>query len=234
MTRKGKFQLLSYLIDENLIYYKSLNKNKKIVAFAMFETIGISSVISILNQFLKKRLIQYYTVQLNTLDNDKKIILLNFEENKKDSIIKIFNEVERELVENKHPLSFFKNSKLEWKFLEPLLKKSSSKVSLMKSSNSILFLNSTHSFFLNIYSLNLDYLDNFESFIRSFLKITNSFKRNGYLIFNFRIDNNDEITFNPFFAANLAAVVPPVPAPTTITSKDFCIISMAIVLKFNN
>ena len=77
MTRKGKFQLLSYLIDENLIYYKSLNKNKKIIAFAMFETIKINSVIPTLNQFLKKRIIKYYTIQLNTLEIDKIIIKRN-------------------------------------------------------------------------------------------------------------------------------------------------------------
>ncbi|MFX1427164.1 MAG: hypothetical protein ACFFBE_11985 [Promethearchaeota archaeon] len=179
-----------------------MNKNKKIVAFAMFETTSIHllEIISTLNQFLKKRLIEYYTIQLNTLEIDKKIFILNFEENRRDSIVKIFHEVEKDLVEKNYHLKFFKNSKLEWKFLEPILKKSSSRVSLMRQSNSILFQNSSDSFLLNIYSVNLDYLDSLESFIKSFLNIVNSFSRNGYLIFNFRIDNNNEIIIHPFFA----------------------------------
>jgi hypothetical protein len=199
MTRKGKFQILSYLIDENLIYYKSLNKNKKIVAFAMFETVFINPIISTLNNFLRKRFIQYYTIQWNSLEKNKKVFLLNFEEEKKESIIKIFNEVGQKLRRVNDTLIFFKNSQLEWKFLEPILKESSSKVSLMKQSNSILVLNRNDSFLLNMYNVDLDYLENLEFFFYNFLKILNSFNKEGYLLFTFRIDHNDEITFSPFY-----------------------------------
>ncbi|MFX1280896.1 MAG: hypothetical protein ACFFA3_16090 [Promethearchaeota archaeon] len=177
-----------------------MNKNKKIVAFAMFETNNITSVLPTLNKFLKKRLIRYYTVQLNTLENMKQIILLNFEEIKKDLIIKVFNQVMQDLVENIGTITFFKNSNLERKFLEPILKKSSSKVSLIKQNKSIVFSNGNSSFFLNIYSVNLDYLDDLDSFISNFLKIVSNFNRSGYLTFNFRIDNNDQIIFSPLFS----------------------------------
>lgn len=199
MNRKGKFQLLSYLIDENLIYYKSLNKNKKIVAFALFETILINPIISVLNHYLKKRYIPYYTIQWNTWAKEKIVFLLNFEEKKKESVIKIFNEVREKLCETNSTITFFKNSQLEWKFLEPILKESGSKTSLIKQSNSILVLNSNDSFLLDFYNVDLDYLENQEFFINNFLKILTSFNREGYLLFTFRINNNDEITFNPFY-----------------------------------
>lgn len=199
MNRKGKFQLLSYLIDENLIFYKSLNNTKKIVAFAMFETIVINPIISTLNHYLRKRYIPYYTIQWNTWAKNKIVFLLNFEEKKKESVIKIFSEVRQKLCGINSTITFFKNSQLEWKFLEPILKESSSKASLIKQSNSILVINSNDSFLLDFYNVDLDFLENQEFFIKNFLKILTSFNREGYLLFTFRINNDGEITFNPFY-----------------------------------
>lgn len=203
MTKKSKFQLLSYLVDEYLIYYKSLNKNKKLVAFAMFETVVINSIITVLNQFLRKRLIQYYTIQLNILEKNRNVFLLNFEEIKKENILKIFNDIQQKLVEENNALKFLKNSKLERKFLEPIIKKVNSKVSLMKHGESILVLNNSNSFLLNFYYIDFDYLENKNSFINNFIKIINNFEREGYLIFNFKIDNNEEIKFSPYFVENV-------------------------------
>jgi hypothetical protein len=78
MPKKGKYQLLSYLVNRYLIFYKSLNRNKKIVAFAMFEANSLNKTIPILNEFLKKRFIQSYSIQLNTLQEKKKSLLPTF------------------------------------------------------------------------------------------------------------------------------------------------------------
>ena len=203
MTKKGKFQLLSYLVDENLIYYKSLNKNKKLIAFAMFETVIINPIINVLNQFLRKRYIQYYTIQLNMLENNGNIFLLNFEEIKKENIIKIFNDIQQKLDEENINLRFLKNSKLERKFLEPIIKNANSKVSIMKHDESILVLNNSDSFLFNFYFIDFDYLENKDSFVNNFIKVINNFEREGYLIFNFKIDSNEEIKFSPYFVEKI-------------------------------
>jgi hypothetical protein len=199
MTRKGKFQLLSYLVDESLLYYKSLNKNKKIIAFAMFETIAINHIIPILNKYLTKRFISYYTIQWDTLKTDKKVFILSFEEEKKESIIKAYNELEKKLRRINSQHKFFNGSQLEGKFLAPILKEPTSKVSIVKENSSMLILNNNNSYLLDAYNLSLDYMENQEFFITNFLKILNSFKREGYLFFNFRLNNDDIVVFNPFY-----------------------------------
>jgi len=203
MTKKGKFQLLSYLVDENLIYYKSLNKNKKLVAFAMFKTVIINPIINILNQFLKKRFIQYYTIQLNILEKNSYVFLLNFEEIKKESIIKIFNDIQQKIVEENNTIKFLKNSELERQFLKPIIRKMNSKVSLIKQDESIIVLNNSDSFLLDFYYIDFDFLENKETLINNFIKIINNFDREGYLIINIKIDNNEEIKFSPYFVEKI-------------------------------
>jgi hypothetical protein len=203
MTKKGKFQLLSYLVDEYLIYYKSLNKNKKLVAFAIFETVNFNPIITVLNNFLRNRYIQYYTIQLNMVEHKKYTFILNFEEVKRENIIKTFNDLYKKLVEENNALRFLKNTKLERKFLEPIIKKLNSKVSIMKNGESLLLLNNENSFLLDFYSLDFDLLENKDSFVNNFIKIINNFEREGYLIFNFKIDNNDEIEIHPYFVENV-------------------------------
>ncbi|MFW9943185.1 MAG: hypothetical protein ACFFFT_19265 [Candidatus Thorarchaeota archaeon] len=199
MTKKGKFQLLSYLVDEYLIYYKSLNKKKKLIAFAMFETVNVHPIISFLNNLLIKRYIKYYTIQLNMLEHIKYTFILNFEEVKRENILKTFNDVFQKVVEENNTLKFFKNSKLEKKFLEPIIRNVNSKVSIMKNGESLLLLNNKKSFLFDFYSIDFDLLENKDSFVNNFIKIINNFEREGYLIFNFKIDNNDEIEIYPYF-----------------------------------
>ena len=60
MVKKGKFKLLSYVIEDQLIFYKSLNKNKKILAFSIIEAESFFPLLQILSDFLRKRFIKYF------------------------------------------------------------------------------------------------------------------------------------------------------------------------------
>ena len=73
----------------------------------------------------------------------------------------------------------------------------------MKHGESILVLNNSDSFLLSFYYIDFDYLENKNSFINNFIKVINNFEREGYLNFNFRIDNNEEIKFSPYFVENI-------------------------------
>ncbi|MFW9864911.1 MAG: hypothetical protein ACFFEN_02345 [Candidatus Thorarchaeota archaeon] len=200
MAKKGKYQLLSYLVDKELIFYKSLNRNKKVVAFAMLETSSFNPLIASLNDYLRKRFLHYYSLQLNILEEHRNIVLLNFEETKKEDLTKMFNVVRQKIVVNKSKTFFLQNSQLEKAFLEPILKEIKSKASLWKKSESIQLSNNLNSFNINFYNINLNYLDSKDSFIENFLKISKSFNRKGYLILNFRIDYNDEIIVSAYFS----------------------------------
>lgn len=199
MTKKGKYQLLSYLIDKKLIFYKSLNRHKKLIAFAMLESNSLNEIIPILNKFLKKRLIQYYSLQLNTFERNKKHFLLYFEEIKKESIIRAFSIIHQKLIEQNTHFKLLENSFLEKEFLEIIIKEVESNTSLIKHNKSLLVTNKNSSFLLDIFTINLEDLDNKDSFIFNFINIINNFNRKGYLICNFLCDNNEEIKFSLYF-----------------------------------
>ena len=199
MVKKGKYQLLSYLVDRYLIFYKSFNRHKKIIAFAMFEANSFRLVIPILNEFLKKRFIQYYSIQLNTLQEEKKICILNFEEIKKENIVRLFNIIHQKFTEMNPSVKFKEESILEQKFLELIFTKADSNTRVMKLSESIIIVNNNTSIHLDFFSINLDKLDNQDAFIHNFVNIINNFDRKGYLTINFLCNNDDEIKFSLYF-----------------------------------
>jgi len=199
MVKKGKYQLLSYLVDRYLIFYKSLNRNKKIIAFAMFEANSLNQIIPILNEFLKKRFIQYYSIQINTLQESNFLFLLNFEEINKENIIRLFNIIRQNFIEKNLVIKFQVDSILEQRFLELILKKVDSNTSLMKMGESILVESNNISIQLDFFSINLDKLDKKESFFHNFISLINNFNRKGYLIINFLCNNDEEIKFSLYF-----------------------------------
>ena len=200
MVKKGKYQLLSYLVDRYLIFYKSLNRIKKIVAFAIFEANSSYLIIPMLNEFLKKRFIKYYSIQLNTLEEKKITFILNFEDIKKENIVRLFSILHQNLTEKNLGIDFQIDSILESKFLEIILKQVDSNTSVMKLAESILVVNNNISFQLGFYSINFVNLDKKDTFVHNFINIINNFNRKGYLIFNFLLGNDDQIKFTLYFA----------------------------------
>jgi hypothetical protein len=199
MVSKGKYQLLSYLVDRYLLFYKSFNRNKKIVAFAMFEVNSFNQIIPVLNEFLRKRFIQYYSIQINTIQENKKICILNFEEIKKENIIRLFNIIHQSFNEKHLPVKFQEKSILEQKFLELISTKIDSNTSISRFDESILIVNNTTTLKLNFYSINLDEADSQDVFFHNLINIINNFNRKGYLIINFLCDNDEEIKFSLYF-----------------------------------
>ncbi len=200
MVKKGKYQLLSYLVDQHLIFYKSLNRNRKIIAFAIFEASTFNRIIPILNGFLKKRFIQYYSIQLNTLQEKTILFLLNFEEIRKENIVQLFNIIRQNFAEENLPCKFHIDSTLEQKFLDLILTKADSSTSLRKLAESILVTNNETQFQLDFFSINIDRLDRKNSFLHNFISIINNFNRRGFLIITFLCNNDEEIKFSLFFS----------------------------------
>lgn len=199
MVKKGKFKLLSYLIDDYLIFYKSLNRNKKIVAFSILETESYHLLITILNRFLNQRFINYYSIQININDMGKKVIFLNFEDKTKDSIIKLFNLINQKLNNCKSKILFLLKDQLEKIFLNIILNNSSSNIKISKMSDSILIKDEKSSTYIDIYDINLSNIDNKSTFFHNFLNLLNKLNRKGYLVINLKRDIQDNIIFTTNF-----------------------------------
>ena len=199
MVKKGKFCLLSYVIEGPLIFYKSINKTKKLLAFSVIQTEEFYPLMQILIEFLNKRFIKYFSVQLRVPDNKKKIFLLNFEEDNKDVIIKFFNIVFQKLAQFKNYLNVLTKEALEETFLDVFKNKISPNLSILKSDDSILIKNHRSSTIYNFYILNLDRIQTQFSFFHSFLNLARSFNIKGYLILNFKIDRESNVNITIYF-----------------------------------
>lgn len=199
MVKKGKYKLFSYLIENHLIFYKSLRKNDKIIAFAILEDLNLNLIESLSNEFLKKRIIQYFSIQIDIFENNKKLLLLNFEDDTKEGIIKAFNIVQQKMIETHFPFKFLKEKLLEVRFLKIIFEKLNSNTSINKSSESILISSEKESKIFNFYSIDLDLIKKKKLFISNFLNLIKNLGKMGHLIFHFRIDCNDIIELTSYF-----------------------------------
>ena len=199
MVKKSKYKLFSYLIENCLIYYKSLRENNKIISFAILECLNYKSIDSILNDLLRRRVIQYYSIQINTDDKNKKVILLNFEESKKENIIKAFNIVQQNLGETHKPTKFLKEKFLEERFLAIIFQNFSSNTTITKSSESIIISTENKLKVLNFFTIDFDFIEKTHTFISNFLNLVTNIAEKGFLILNFKIENSENIKISPYF-----------------------------------
>ncbi len=199
MVKKGKFKLFNYLIENHLIYYKSITKNDKIIAFAILVYKNSKSFLSVLNEFLRKRIIQYYAIQINTNENCEKLLFLNFEDSKKERIIKSFNFIQQTIFEIHNSAKFLKEKDLEAQFLSNLSQEINSNSFITKLSESIKISNDNNSKVFNFFLINFDFIKKKESFILDFLKLINNLGSKGFLIINFKTDHNDNIKISSYF-----------------------------------
>jgi len=199
MVKKGKYKLFNYLIENHLIYYKSIRKNDKIVAFAILIYKNSKSILSFLNEFLRKRIIQYYAIQINTNENCEKLLLLNFEDSKKERIIKSFNFIQQTIFKTHNSAKFLKEKDLEAQFLSNLSQEINSNSFITKLSESIKISNDHCSKAFSFFLINLDFIKKKKSFILDFLKLINDLGGKGFLIINFKTDHNDNIKISSYF-----------------------------------
>ncbi|MFX0000697.1 MAG: hypothetical protein ACFE9Q_05745 [Candidatus Hodarchaeota archaeon] len=199
MVKKGKYKLFGYIIENQLLFYKNLGRNEKIIAFTIIDYHEFKSIHSILNDFLRNKVIQYYAIQMDTQEKSEKLLILNFEDSKKEIIIKSFNFIQQKLIETNEPLKFLKEKNLESKFLSIISQDINSNTSITRLSDSLQISSNNNSKLFNFFLLNLDLIKKRDSFILNFLKLINNLGRKGILICNFKIDNNDNIKLSSFF-----------------------------------
>ncbi len=199
MVKKGKFKLLSFLIENQLIYYKSLNKNKKLLAFSIIETKTLLKIIPILNNFLKKRFLLYYSIQINIPKKRRKLILLNFIGNDKNRIIKFFSLINQQISECDKSVKFLKNRYLKRQFLYIISNKINVDINTMKLGDSLILKHDEDLQFLHFYQINCPFIKNKNVSLHNLLKLLNNFNRKGFLIFNIKVNNKEELIYHAYF-----------------------------------
>ncbi|MFX0024882.1 MAG: hypothetical protein ACFE8M_00595 [Candidatus Hermodarchaeota archaeon] len=189
MTKKGRFKLLSYLIEDCLIYYKSLNKSEKLFAFSIFKVSNLNQIILILNEFLKKGFFYYYSIQINIPNRDIEVILC-FRANEKNQIIELFGLTSHKLIEYDHSIKFLKKRNLEGNFINIFLRNFDSNIRIYKKPESILIKNHAHEKVLEFYDIIIKGYENQNQILIHLINFIKNLNQKGYLILNFKIFDN--------------------------------------------
>ncbi|MFX1370263.1 MAG: hypothetical protein ACFFCE_00265 [Promethearchaeota archaeon] len=174
--KKGKYQPFSYFIEQELIFYNSLNQKKNVLAFGILQTRDISNLIQILNNFIKKSCLNSYTIQIG-MHSETHIILKYICEEKKE-IVQDYSKL-CELLNNKEiPFCLLENNLLEMEFLGILRngnapKLNELKISISNSKNGLSLKNDKYSINYFFYDIKLDLVMEdiyFFQHIKKFLK----------------------------------------------------------------
>ena len=179
MGKKGKFKLFSFLLEKHLIYYKSLNKNNKLIAFSIFEINNLLQVIPFLNDFLLNKFLFYYSIQINVPKSRKITIVLTFISNDKSKIDKFFNLVFQRIREYDNSIKFLKDHKLERHFFQILSHNLNVDIDTLKMGDSLILKQGEKLQFLDFYEINCDFMQDQKVSLHNLLKALNNFNQKG-------------------------------------------------------
>jgi len=199
MVKKGKFKLFSFLLENDLIYYKSINKNNKLIAFSILECDNFLRIIKPLNDYLLNKYLFYYSIQLNIPQKRKTIVIISFIGEKRNNIDKFFNLIKEQINNIDKSVLFLKNRKLKRHFLHVLSNNLDGGANSMKHPNFLVLKYGDNLKFIQIHQINCDHLKNQMISLHSLQKALKNFNQKGYMIFNVRTNNHQKIVTNAYF-----------------------------------
>ncbi|TFG12855.1 MAG: hypothetical protein EU531_10195 [Promethearchaeota archaeon] len=172
-----------------MIYYRSINREKKILAFALFELSSNYQIEKTLQNFVKRGLILFYSIEINIVYPEKIVYLFCISDNNKSEIFKNFNLISYNLNQITPSINFFKNEKLEKEFLKILSLDKKKNSLINNATGSIRVKDDSKIKTLNFYIINYDKVGEADDIIYQFINYLRSLKRHGYLILNFQLIN---------------------------------------------
>jgi hypothetical protein len=198
MVKKGKFKLFSFLLENYIIYYKSINKNSKLIAFSVLECDNFLRIIEPLNELLLNKYLFYYSIQLNIPRKRQTIIIISFIGENRSNIDKFFNLIREQLYTIDKSVSFLKNHKLRRHFLRVLSNNVDEGANSMNHPKSLVLKYGDNLKFLQIHQINCANLENQMISLSSLLRALKNFNLKGYMIFNIRSNNRQKIVTNAY------------------------------------
>jgi len=196
MTQKGKFQILSYYIENNLIFYKSINNHKKLIAFTLFRIKSISTILPKILHLLTNELISYFSIQINT--DEEKFLLICLENENRANIKKLFLIIKNK-IKSEDQFEILTKNELEINFLKIFNNNIENTSRLRKYDDDSLLLNyRDKQIKISFYNLCLNLIEKKKSFINNLIRVLNNFNQESNLIFNFKTNNSNEILLNSY------------------------------------
>ena len=199
MVKKSKYNISTYFLEENLLFYTSLNKKKKKIAFSILKVKDCFPIITILNNFLKKEYLNYYSIQISLLNNYETLIFMVFIDFEKKRILNSFNIIREKLSEISEKIIFLKEELLERQFFSIGFSNIDSKFSHLKSKDGIIIENDRSRYILSFSILDLFKLSKKETFLHDFYGFLKKRELKGMLILIFKKTLSGEISVVNYF-----------------------------------
>ncbi|MGQ4873771.1 MAG: hypothetical protein ACP6IY_06835 [Promethearchaeia archaeon] len=196
MIKKGKFKLLSYIIEDSLLFYKSLNRKKKYLAFSIIQTKNNFSLIPVLLKLLEKGFFSYFSVQINLDCKNNYYYIINYQSKLKSEIIKSFNKF-CEKIES-YDLILLKDKKLEEMYLKIILSNKDSQIEFKNKKGLILIENNKKHKILEIFQIDLKKLNEGNFSLKTFLQFLNDIRIPGVFIANFKYKKSIELLISSY------------------------------------
>jgi hypothetical protein len=152
-----------------------------------------------LNEFLLNKYLFYYSIQLNIPQKRKTIIIISFIGEKRSNIDKFFNLIKEQINNIDKSVSFLKNRKLKRHFLNVLSNNINGGAYSMNQPNSLVLKCGDNLKFIQVHQIDCDNLKNQMIPLQSLLKALKNLNQKGYMIFNVRTNNREEIETNAYF-----------------------------------
>ncbi len=199
MVKKSKYNLSTYFVEENLLFYTSLNKKKKKIAFSILQVKDCVPIIPILNNFLKKEYLNYYSIQISLLNNFEAQIFMVFIDFEKNRILNSFNIIREKLSDINEKIIFLKEESLEKQFFSIGFNNVDSKFNRLKSKDGIIIENDRSRYVLFFSILDLIKLSEKETFLHDFYGFLKKRELKGFLILIFKKTLSGEISVSNYF-----------------------------------
>ena len=198
MIKKGKYNLFSFSIENEMIIYNSKNRMKKLVIFNLLKTNNLEKMIPFLNTLLKKGLIKYYSIQFLNKKHLKTLILLNYQDKIKENILKSIDRIKEEIKKSLH-IEFLTDNELKREFINIILEEDLDKDLKINTRNDFCVIKNNKKIqFIKLYSLYFIQDTLIESILNIFFNLITDLGIKGNLILNFLLKNGN-IIFSSFF-----------------------------------
>ncbi len=199
MVRKSKYNLSTYFIEENLLFFTSLGKEKKKIAFSILKIQDIDLAIANLNEFLKMDYLNYYSIQISLLNNYEILVFIGFIDFEKKRILNSFNIIREKLSQIKEKIIFLKEESLEKQFFNIGFNNKDSKFSCSKSKDAVIIENGRSTHLLTFSILDLLKLSEKTTFLHDFFNFLKKRELKGSFILNFKKALNGDISLSNYF-----------------------------------
>ncbi|MFW9938503.1 MAG: hypothetical protein ACFFD5_12705 [Candidatus Thorarchaeota archaeon] len=203
MVRKGKYKLLSYFIEDSLIFYKSMKKSKSYVAFSVLRALNLINVIEILVDFLKRKILNYYSIQISLSENEENLLILCFQDVRKSTIIKSYNLIRERILETNKFSQFLSNKELENAYFNIIQGIKNPNIKICCKHNKIFIKSESTIKILECYDLDLKSYKKREPNLYFLLNLFKDCNKRGHFIFNFKSNDVCEILLSAFYVNKL-------------------------------